>query len=134
MPSWDNTGSLIVILIPAFNDWEPAALLLRNLDAVVRANRIDARVLLIDDGSTEPAPASLAGVSVLRLRRNLGHQRAIAVGLVHVYQNIACDAVVVMDGDGEDKPEDVPRLLAESARAGGETNVFAARADRKTHV
>ena len=122
---------MIVILIPTFNDWESATLLLRGLDAVLRANVIAAEILLVNDGSTEPPPkltATAGGLSILHLRRNLGHQRAIATGLVHVHQNIACDAVIVMDGDGEDKPEDIPRLLAESAAASGQAVIFAARA------
>jgi hypothetical protein len=48
---------------------------------------------------------------VLHLARNLGHQRAIAVGLSHVEVSIRCDCVIVMDADGEDRPEDVVRLI-----------------------
>jgi hypothetical protein len=91
----------------------------------------------VDDGSTEPAPAGLvegveglARVGVLRLRRNLGHQRAIAVGLTHLYVHAAHDAVVVMDGDGEDRASDVPRLLQAAEEAGGTRIVFAQRARR----
>ena len=127
---------MIVILIPTFNDWESATLLLRGLDAVLRANAITAEILLVNDGSAEPPPkltATAGGLSILHLRRNLGHQRAIATGLVHVHQHIACDAVIVMDGDGEDKPEDIPRLLAESAAASGQAVIFAARAKRLEH-
>ncbi len=48
---------------------------------------------------------------ILRLRRNLGHQRAIAIGLTHIEQSCPCDAVLVMDGDGEDTPEGALQLL-----------------------
>jgi len=66
-----------------------------------------------------PAPPDLvqtklknvAGVETLRLRRNLGHQRAIAIGLCFIHTERQCDTVVVMDADGEDKPEDLPRLV-----------------------
>lgn len=128
----------IVILIPTFNDWESAGLLLESLEDVARDRSLDARVLFLDDGSTEPLPArfasrchALSDVSVLRLRRNLGHQRAIAVGLVYAYQNLTCDAVVVMDGDGEDRPEDIPALLTQYEKTG--RIVFAARAKRLEH-
>ena len=113
-------------------------MLLESLDDVARDHSLEAHVLFLDDGSTEPAPArfaarckALRNVSILRLRRNLGHQRAIATGLVYVYQNLACDAVVVMDGDGEDRPDDIPVLLKEFAKTG--TIVFAARAKRLEH-
>ena len=109
----------IVILIPIFNDWESLALLLPRLDDALAARGLEADVLVVDDGSTaEPdrdATArpfgALRRIDVLRLRRNLGHQRAIAVGLAYVEDQLQAEAVVVMDGDGEDDPADVPRLL-----------------------
>jgi polyisoprenyl-phosphate glycosyltransferase len=96
------------------------------------------RVLLIDDGSVQPAPSEwktegwsrFDRVDVLELRRNLGHQRALAVGLCHVEANIRCQAVLVMDGDGEDSPADVPRLLDKLAETGDSRIVFAERTKR----
>jgi glycosyltransferase involved in cell wall biosynthesis len=128
----------IVVLIPLFNDWEAAELLLNDLDRAFTGNREAAEVLIVDDGSSQAAPpefackrfAALKSVDVLRLRRNLGHQRAIAVGLVYVYQNRPCRAVVVMDGDGEDRPQDI-RLLMERFEQERELSiVFAARSKR----
>jgi glycosyltransferase involved in cell wall biosynthesis len=131
---------LIVILIPTFNDWESAGLLLESLNGVARDHSIEAQILFLDDGSTDSLPPKFAAncpalqsVSILHLRRNLGHQRAIATGLVYVYQNLTCDAVVVMDGDGEDRPEDIPALLAELESGGNRAIVFAARTKRLEH-
>ena len=67
---------------------------------------------------------------MLRLRRNLGHQRAIAVGLAYVEDRFKHDAVVVMDSDGEDDPSDVPRLLELLRAEGGRAIVFAERTRR----
>jgi glycosyltransferase involved in cell wall biosynthesis len=79
-------------------------------------------VLVIDDGSTDSfdldsidVPAGLAGVEVLRLGCNLGHQRAIATGLVEAVRREAYDVIVVIDADGEDHPQDIARLLAAHA-------------------
>ena len=56
--------------------------------------------------------AGLAGV-VLKLRRNVGHQRAIAIGLGYVSEHVQPEQrVVVMDSDGEDLPSTIPNLLA----------------------
>ena len=128
----------IVILIPVFNDWQSASLLLDSLDEVAHQHSLQAKVLFLDDGSTHPLPPQFASrckalqdVSILHLRRNLGHQRAIATGLVYVYQNVPCDAVVVMDGDGEDRPCDVPVLLGEFRNQ--HKIVFAARTKRLEH-
>jgi glycosyltransferase involved in cell wall biosynthesis len=93
---------------------------------------------MVDDGSDdelagwEPfTPESIAGISVLRLRANVGHQRAICAGLCHVHETMKCDYVVVMDADGEDRAEDVLRLLAK-ARESSEAVWFAARQKRMT--
>ena len=71
--------------------------------------------------------AAVQRVRVLRLRRNLGHQRAIAIGLVHVQQAMACDAVIIMDADGEDTAEGALQLLEAYT---GDAVVFAGRARR----
>lgn len=124
--------------IPVFDDWEAAALLLQGLDRACAETGREGRVLLVDDGSSIPPPASLRGpyralreVEVLRLARNMGHQRAIAIGLTFLHQERApAEAVVVLDADGEDRPEDVPVLLDEFERLGGTKVVFAERARR----
>jgi glycosyltransferase involved in cell wall biosynthesis len=128
----------LVILIPVFNDWHAVALLLPALDHALENSRTPIDVLLVNDGSTQqPEPGLLApnfehlrSVQILHLRRNLGHQRAIAVGLVHIYTNWPCVGVVVMDGDGEDRPRDVVRLMEEFRRHGQKTIIFAERAKR----
>ena len=124
------------MLIPVYDDWAAAAIVLAQLDRVLAACHYDTRVVLIDDGSSQPAPRvrppyrSLMDVSILPLRRNLGHQRAIAIGLAYVEHVAWCDAVVVMDGDGEDDPQDVPRLV-EACRALQDTHVIFAERTRR---
>lgn len=127
-----------VILVPLFNDWAVAERMLAELDGVLAQHGLAAHVVRVDDGSTDPRPAAflrrpraaLEVVEALFLRRNLGHQRAIAIGLAFVHAERACDTVVVMDGDGEDAPADVPRLLEKYREHGGERIVFAARTRR----
>jgi polyisoprenyl-phosphate glycosyltransferase len=134
----------IAIVIPVYNDWSAVRQLLPLID---RALPCQARVLLVDDASNEELEgawpqdfASITDVSILHLRRNLGHQRAIAMGLVHVYQNwvdrnvLGVDAVVVIDGDGEDRPSDIPKLLEQFVAEGGSKVVFAARTRRLENV
>jgi len=128
----------LVILIPAYNDWVAVSLLLEQLDRSLAGKELHARVLLVDDGSTEPAGTAFDAVQlssiddtlILSLRRNFGHQRAIAIGLAFVESELPCDAVVVMDGDGEDDPADVPRLI-ERCRALGNTRVVFAERTRR---
>lgn len=136
----------LTVLMPVYDDWRAAAVVCAALDQAFAARTgTTARVLLVDDGSTmAPDPeafltalpsgalTSLQSVELLRLRRNLGHQRAIAVGLVYIHQHHPIDAVLVMDSDGEDRPEDVPRLLDEFERGEQRHPVFAERRRRVT--
>src|SRR5262249_8309596 len=78
-------------------------------------------------------PSSLStvrAIRILRLRRNVGHQRAIAIGLMHIKKTTSCDAVVVMDADGEDTAEGVLQLLDAYANTGGANAIFAERSRR----
>lgn len=134
---WQLSMSLL-ILIPIFNDWEAAGLLLKRLDGVMQASGLRPEVLLVDDGSTLEAPADFLGggfaaidrIQVLELACNLGHQRAITTALVWIHQQARQAPIVIMDGDGEDKPEDVPRLLKRFHELEGRQIVFAERARR----
>jgi len=127
----------LAFCIPVFDDWQCAAEILRRLDAVAAAEGWSAQVLFVDDGSSTPgwrawslAPCSLERIRVLMLRRNLGHQRAIACGLSLLAQEREVDAVVVMDGDGEDPPERVPQLVERFVHCERRRIVFARRAKR----
>lgn len=128
----------IVILIPVFNDWSALGQLLLSLDEILRKHSLKANVLIIDDGSTIPAEGGFPGqgfralqqVELLQLRRNLGHQRALAIGLSYVAEKMPCRAVVLMDSDGEDDPADVPRLLQKYYEEGEQKIIFAERAQR----
>ncbi len=124
------------LCIPIYDDWESAAVLLSRIDAAGRESGRTFDAFLLDDGSSIEFGSVLDGpyeaverVRVIHLRRNLGHQRAIAVGLAYLQDKEEHDSVVVMDGDGEDAPEDVLRLL-ERLDATPDHVVFAARARR----
>lgn len=126
-----------VICIPVYNDWNVAGLLLGRLDKLLREYQGKFSVVLVDDGSNEKIPTTapstwgaLKKVELLKLRRNLGHQRAIAIGLSYIYAHRPCDAVVVMDSDGQDAPEQVTVLLEKHKEFRGEKVVFAQRAKR----
>jgi glycosyltransferase involved in cell wall biosynthesis len=128
----------VVVLMPVRDDWPSAAELTRRLDTAIdpRWWRLD--IMLVDDGSIqhcEPAAfaasfSAVQSIRILRLRRNVGHQRAIAIGLVHIHNTWACDAVVVMDADGEDTPEGLVALLDAFSMTNCSKAVFAERIRR----
>ncbi|TFH22479.1 MAG: glycosyltransferase [Myxococcales bacterium] len=137
-----SADTSLVVLIPVYNDWGALALVVDALDRCGAPPDWKLHILIVDDGSDEAdfpddlfAPRhSIISVDVLALRRNLGHQRAIAVGLAWLEANMPCAAVVVMDGDGEDAPSDVPRLMARFEETGRTKIVFAARQRRSEGV
>ncbi|MCC7225720.1 MAG: glycosyltransferase [Burkholderiaceae bacterium] len=103
------------VVMPVYEDQEAASRLMKNLrqeygDAVT--------VVAVDDGSVRhPIDASTldeAGIRgvVIKLRRNVGHQRAIAIGLNYVADQMPdCPCTIVMDSDGEDTPESIRELV-----------------------
>ena len=129
----------LAVVIPIYNDWESAYVVCRELGAQLAADsQVKASIVLVDDGSnTAPVPdrfdsvhSSIVATNVLTLTRNLGHQRAIAVALAFIRDSMPVDTVLVMDGDGEDRPEDVVRLLQAYREHGQSSVVFAARRKR----
>lgn len=119
------------IVIPLFNEEQGVPELARRLLTTLGPLPTDHEVIFIDDGSTDGTPVVLASLhaknpslKVIRLARNFGHQAAISAGL----HAAAGDAVVVMDGDLQDPPEVIPRLL-EKWREGNDV-VYAVRQAR----
>lgn len=133
-----RTDARLIILLPVFNDWEAVGMLLPRIDRALQKHELTARVLLVDDASTSGLPerlcpgrlAAITRIEILSLRRNLGHQRSLAIGLSYIESHMDCRAVVVMDADGEDAPEDIPRLYQRLEEAGGRKIIFAERTRR----
>lgn len=127
----------ITILMPVFNDWSEADLVLRELDRVCAGFSLRPRVVLVNDGSSERdggmlswTPQSLARVEAVDLCCNVGHQRALCAGAVHVHHEYPGTTLLIMDADGEDSPQDVPRLLKQFITEKCEKAVFAERGRR----
>jgi glycosyltransferase involved in cell wall biosynthesis len=124
------------LVTPLFNDWESLAMLLRRIAELYSDEEIVFSVIAVDDGSTRrsslsggPGLPCIRRLEVLRLAANLGHQRAIAIGLVQMAARPDNEAVLVMDCDGEDRPEEI-RALVEAARANPEAVILAERSKR----
>ncbi|WP_159477098.1 glycosyltransferase [Dyadobacter sp. 3J3] len=124
-----------VIIIPQYNDWEALNLLIQKINTDLSPTVLkNSSLLVVDDCSskdrTEPfVPFGGKAIQVLRLYRNLGHQKAIAIGLSYVAENIDCDNVIVMDADGEDAPSDINKLVQRSLEVPGKI-IFAQRNKR----
>jgi glycosyltransferase involved in cell wall biosynthesis len=123
-----------VILACLYNDWSSANDLFLTIDQEFSRREWTWQLVLVDDGSRESRPvdfldslASFSSVEIVVLRRNVGHQRAIAVGLSHIFDTKTTEAVVVMDADGEDRPEDLMRLVEAHSALAEQKIIFAER-------
>ena len=107
----------IKILIPVYNDWQSVFKLLENINSVVLNLKHDFSVIIVNDGSTETRPEisknlnNIKSVKVLNMKENQGHARCIATGLKYIFEKEEFDYVIPMDGDGEDRPEEIKQLV-----------------------
>jgi polyisoprenyl-phosphate glycosyltransferase len=136
-------GKVISIMMATYNDWRSIAHLLPELDEQIATLGASAEIIVIDDGSVdyqgkdgvaEMSFEAIQAIQCITLNQNFGNQRAIAIGVAYVADNVKCDYLVIMDSDGEDKPEDLPRLLAACAESGERKIVFAERRQRPEGV
>lgn len=128
----------VVILMPLRDDWKCASVLIRQLDQVLHSQSCTADVLLVDDDSQQGWEraafqwnyVAVQSIRTLRLRLSVGHQRAIAIGLTYAHTKTRCDALLIMDADGEDTPSGVSELLQAFRQDHGALLIFAERSRR----
>ena len=107
----------IKILIPVYNDWQSVFKLLENINFEVSTLDAAFSVIIINDASSENRPEfpinlkNLKSLQVINMIENKGHARCNAAGLKHINEKEDFDYVIPMDGDGEDRPEEIIDLL-----------------------
>ena len=100
-----------IILIPVFNDWQSVFKLIENIDLQINNETID--IIIVNDASTESFDdnqkkfSKINSVKIINLIKNGGHRKAIATGLKYCQENLEYDYIIPMDGDGEDRPEEL---------------------------
>ena len=107
----------IKILIPVYNDWQSVFKLLENINLEVSTLDSEFSVIMVNDASTENRKEfsvdlnNLKSVQVINMKENKGHARCNAVGLKYINEKEEFDYVIPMDGDGEDRPEELSLLI-----------------------
>ena len=107
----------IKILIPVYNDWQSVFKLLENINLEVSSLGCEFSVIIVNDASTETRPEinlnldNLNSIKIINMKENQGHARCNAAGLKHIFENEEFDYVIPMDGDGEDRPEEIKQLI-----------------------
>jgi len=102
------------VIIPIFNEAQNITPLYRELKNVLEGLRVEHEVIFVDDGSNDGSDEVLQrlakndkGIKVIQFRKNFGQTAALAAGVEHARGEI----IVTMDGDGQNDPRDIPRLL-----------------------
>ena len=107
----------IKILIPIYNDWKSVFKLLENINLQIKNLNIEASIIIVNDASTDLKTEidfnldNLKSVKLINMKKNKGHARCNAAGLKYVYENEDFDFVIPMDGDGEDRPEELILII-----------------------
>ena len=112
-----------IILIPVYNDWKSLNKLLIEIDKCLKADALfDTEILIINDQSTEKFYInnqhflSIKKIEIATLKKNLGSQKSIAVGLSYLKKLKSNFFITVMDGDGEDSPYEIKKMLNEAIK------------------
>ena len=127
--------SKIKILIPVYNDWQSVFKLLENINSKISKLDAEFSVIIVNDASFENRPeflvdlGHLKSTQIINMKENRGHARCIAAGLKHINEKENFDYVIPMDGDGEDRPEELS-LLIEKIKEYPDTVVTANRVKR----
>ena len=115
----------IKILIPVYNDWQSVSELLDNIDLSLANVRHEISVLVVNDASNhdrvdnDKTFENIISIKILNMKKNQGHARCIATGLKYIYEKEDFDYVIPMDGDGEDRPDEIKEFINQIENSSG---------------
>ncbi|WP_440929056.1 glycosyltransferase [Candidatus Pelagibacter sp.] len=107
----------IKILVPIYNDWQSASKLLDEIDNIISDFDHEISVIIVNDASTHDRQEeqkdfnNIQSIKILNMKINQGHARCIATGLKYIFEKEDFDYVIPMDGDGEDRPEEIKEFI-----------------------
>ena len=119
----------IKILIPVYNDWKSVFKVLDEINNLDLNIKFKISVIIINDASNHDLPdlennlEKIDSIKVINMNINQGHTRSIAVGLKYIFEKEDFDYAIPMDGDGEDRPEEIKMFLDQAENLNGKTFV-----------
>ncbi len=106
-----------VILIPIYNDRESLKLLIENINSEIKNLNHEISLVVINDASSQqiidifPNLENISSLEIINMKKNTGHTRCIAAGLKYIFEKKEFDFVIPMDGDGEDRPNEIKNFI-----------------------
>ena len=107
----------IKILIPVYNDWQSVSKLVDEIENLSIDSKFEISVIVVNDASnhdreeTNKKLKNIYSFKIINMKKNQGHARCIAAGLKYIYEKEDFDYVIPMDGDGEDRPDEILQFL-----------------------
>ena len=107
----------IKILIPVYNDWKSVSKLLDEINNLSIDSEFQISIIIVNDASNHDRQEedknldNIFSIKILNMKVNQGHARCIAAGLKYIYEKEDFDYVIPMDGDGEDRPEEIKEFI-----------------------
>ncbi len=117
------------ILIPIYNDRESLTKLIEKINEELNAVNAEISILVINDASSQqiidtyPNLENIHSFEIINMKQNRGHARCIASGLKYIYEKKEFDYIIPMDGDGEDRPEEIKNFIELSEQVGEQSIV-----------
>tara|TARA_B110000211_G_scaffold220997_1_gene268178 strand:+ start:1150 stop:2022 length:873 start_codon:yes stop_codon:yes gene_type:complete len=105
------------ILIPVYNDWESLKKLLNNINENIKIfPNVQFNCIIVNDSSTTnkpevKIPSNISSIKIIHMKENRGHARCNAFGIKYLSKKSDLDYAILMDGDGEDRPEELKLLV-----------------------
>ena len=107
----------IKILIPVYNDFQSVSKLISKINFTISNISHEFSIIIVNDNSTENAEIDInnidkiSSIKIIEIKKNQGHARCIATGLKYILEKEQFDYVIPMDGDGEDRPEEIAKFI-----------------------
>ena len=124
-----------IILIPIYNDRESLKIQIENINNEINNLNHDISLLVINDASSQQIidtylnTENISSIEIINMKENRGHARCIASGLKYIFEKKDFDFVIPMDGDGEDRPEEIKNFIQLSEQS-GEKSIIGERVKR----
>ena len=119
----------IILLIPIYNDRESLKKLIENINFEVKDLNSEMSVVVINDASSQQIVdtyqnlENINSFEIINMKENRGHARCIASGLKYIFEKKEFDFVIPMDGDGEDRPEEIKNFIHQAKQSDDKTIV-----------
>ena len=118
-----------IVLIPIYNDRESLKELIEKINYELKDLNSELSIVVINDASSQQIvdtytnTENINSIEIINMKQNKGHARCIASGLKYIFEKKEFDYVIPMDGDGEDRPEEIKNFIQLADKSEGKSIV-----------